>query len=402
MCIITILTVYSIIASHGLKLDLLLHSKHNMIMKYNRWFVRRAVASKDGYQGDIIFVTIHGANKDQVEKKIGIAVKVSKILSFNTTKHSVENLFKQEIFFYDEVFPAFESIQKDIENKFKPYPHCFKSFSYRYGLIFENLRTSGFQMLDKDIPMDFNHCKAVVEVFGKFHALSFALKNHNSEKFDRLSKHSRDLSRKHSESWDDVTGIRYKKAMQEALDLLKEKGDILLSEEMEKVVSKWKDKFYGYTDGGDPQAENRITVKLIDWQLADVRTPVYDICLFLYSSCSDFRNFDELIKIYHGSLTTFLEVLGVSPEVFTFEDLQTHLIKYTPFMIIHLPFLLKFMFNDGTLNVKEDDDEFAIGLPLLKKDLYYNRLKQAFQYYYITYLQKYKTFRKQVRPRAKS
>nr|CAH7761566.1 unnamed protein product [Callosobruchus chinensis] len=347
------------------------------------------VASKDGYQGDIIFVAIHGTNENQ-RKKIGIAVKVSKILSFNTEKHSVENLFKQETFFYDEVFPAFECIQKDFENKFKPYPYCFKSFSYRYGLILENLRTNGYQMLDKDIPMDFKHCKAVMEVFGKFHALSFVLKNHNREKFDRLSDFSRDLSRKNSESWEDVAGSRYQKAMQEALNMLKEKGDVLLSEEMGKVVATWKDKFCGYQDGGDPQAvlthgdcwNNNMMFR---YDLADVRTPVYDICLFLYSSCSDFKNFDQLIKIYYSSLATFLEDLSVSLEVFTFEDLRTHLTKYTPFMIIHLPFLLKFMFNDGTLNVKEGDDEFAIGIPLLKKDLYYNRLKQAFQYYYITY-----------------
>nr|CAH7761564.1 unnamed protein product [Callosobruchus chinensis] len=363
----------------------------------------KEISDKDGYLGDIVFVTIHGSTEDQVEKKIDAAVKVSKVLPFDNAEDCVETAFKQETFFYDEVFPAFEKVQMNIRDEFKPYPHCFKCFPDRNILILENLKAKGYEMVDKDIPMDFKHCKAVMEVFGKLHALSFAMKDRDIQLFDKLSKYSRDLNKRRFESWKDDASNMYKTTMQQALDLLKEKGDVQLSVEMEKVVAKWEDKFCGYQDEDEPQAvlthgdawnnnmmfrynDKEIIVKLIDWQLADIRSPVYDICLFLYSSCSDFKNFDQLMRIYHNSLTTFLEELNVNPKVFTFEDLQTHLLKYTPFLIIHLPFLLKFVFSDGMLNVDEGNAEFAIGMPLLKQHLFHDRLKRAFQYYYTTYV----------------
>ncbi|VEN57808.1 unnamed protein product [Callosobruchus maculatus] len=363
----------------------------------------KEILDKDGYLGDIIFVTIHGTTEDKVEKKIEVAIKVSKSLQFDSAEDCVETAFKQEIFFYDEVFPAFERIQGNIRSKFKPYPHCFKCFPDRNVLVIENLKAKGYEMLDKDIPMDFEQCKAVMEVFGKLHALSFAMKDRDVQLFDKLSKYSRDLNRKRFESWKDGATNSYKTTMQEALHLLKEKGDVQLSVEMEKVMTKWEDKFCGYQEEDEPQAvlthgdgwnnnmmfrysDKEIIVKLIDWQLADVRTPVYDICLFLYSSCSDFKHFDQLIRIYHDSLAVFLEELNVNPKVFTFEDLQTHLLKYTPFLIIHLPFLLKFVFSDGTLNVDEGSAEWYVRMPLLKQDLFHDRLKRAFQYYYTTYV----------------
>ncbi|CAH1987180.1 unnamed protein product [Acanthoscelides obtectus] len=357
------------------------------------------VASKDGYLGDLLFVSIHGKTKDKIEKKIDVAVKVAKVLPFDVAVEC-ESVYKQERFFYDEVFPVFESIQKNIKNKFKPYPHCFKCFTERNIIVLENLKAKGYEMIDKDTPMDFDHCRAVIEVFGKFHAMSFALKSRDGQKYDKLAEYSRDLGMKHNKL---SYVAMYNASMQEALHLLKKKGDISLSEEIGNVVLMWGNKYCGYQVDDEPQAvlthgdgwnnnimfrydEGNISVKLVDWQLADVRTPIYDICLFLYASCNDFKNFDKLIRIYHNSLTSFLEELNVDPEVFTFEDLQRHLAEYTPYLIMHLPLLLKFVFGDGAFDMNEKNNEIIIGIPQLKEDLFYYRLKSAFKYFYTTYV----------------
>ncbi|CAH1987181.1 unnamed protein product [Acanthoscelides obtectus] len=364
------------------------------------------IAKNDGFFGSLTFITIEGVSWIGNENKtLCVAVKMQKDDLKGMLKDVSEVIFEEEIFIYNEVFPAFENIQTNLVRIFRPYPRCLKCFARHNTLIFEDLKAQGYKMYNKDVPMDFEHCKKVMEVFGKFHALSFGLKNHNNSLFNKLATHVHKLSLMHVEKSIYRKFDVHSRSMEEALELLKEKGDNLLSEAMQAVVASWELKFNGYFDVDEQQSvfahgdgwnnnmmfsyneDNALeSARLVDWQLADIRTPVYDICLFLYSSCGDFANFDKLISIYHESLVKFLVLLNTDPEVFTFQDLKDHLKKYTPFIIMHLPFLMKFVFSDGRIEDFDENSEDTIRFPPLKKDLIYSRIKSAFQHYYATYV----------------
>lgn len=55
-------------------------------------------------------------------------------------------------------------------------------------LIFEDLKNSGFEMLNhRDTEITFDHAKLWITALGKYHALSFALRDQQPEKFAELT-----------------------------------------------------------------------------------------------------------------------------------------------------------------------------------------------------------------------
>lgn len=75
------------------------------------------------------------------------------------------------------------------ENGFHEYPKCysFMDDECHESLLLENLRESNFDMLDqRDEILTYDHAHLVMEILGKFHALSLALKDKSPEKFGKL------------------------------------------------------------------------------------------------------------------------------------------------------------------------------------------------------------------------
>lgn len=76
-------------------------------------------------------------------------------------------------------------------------------------------------------------------------------------------------------------------------------------------------------------------IKFIDYQISRYVSPVLDLVYFIFASTDKpFRDehYDELLSIYHNSLSKFLKRLGEDPEqVFSFEEFQKQLKKYGRF-----------------------------------------------------------------------
>ncbi|CAH2011334.1 unnamed protein product [Acanthoscelides obtectus] len=128
---------------------------------------------------------------------------------------------------------------------------------------------------------------------------------------------------------------------------------------------------------------------ILDWQASVVRSPVYDLAYFLYSTCSTILDrVDELLREYHDSFSDFIRQLGSSPELFTFEDLQRHWKKYSVVGVTFLPFLLKLILIDendapdfGNLKEGEDVGELMNVVPMSDKKQYFERAKAAFAHH---------------------
>lgn len=78
------------------------------------------------------------------------------------------------------------------ENGFSECVRCFSSIrdDLCESLFLEDLKRRDFEMINpRTESMSFDHVALLMRVIGKFHALSFALRDQQKEKFDELTSH---------------------------------------------------------------------------------------------------------------------------------------------------------------------------------------------------------------------
>lgn len=152
-------------------------------------------ATANGYLGAIFFVKV-------VHKKgtLNLVVKAGCQNANQRNFVNVGDIFGREIYFYKEVVPAINNFQWErvVKQPFVGIPKCYETYlgAESEGLILENLKTKGFKLWSRFIPMDESHIKFAVKEYGKLHAISFAMKDQNPEKFKQLTKNYHDTFKK--------------------------------------------------------------------------------------------------------------------------------------------------------------------------------------------------------------
>lgn len=109
-------------------------------------------------------------------------------------------VFIREAFMYSQVLPTFTEFQKEkglsTKDGFCEYPKCYGTLddkeSDSFVIVLEDLKATGYEMFDKFKAADFNHVKLFAESLGKFHAVSFALKDQRPEVFAKFT-HLKDV-----------------------------------------------------------------------------------------------------------------------------------------------------------------------------------------------------------------
>lgn len=104
----------------------------------------------------------------------------------------IDKLYANEIYFYDIVYPAFKKFleKKQVKTAFQQVPKCFAT-SEKGGIVaLENIKDKGFQLYNRRIVMDRPHLELVLRTFAKFHALSFAFKDQEKERYQELIDNS--------------------------------------------------------------------------------------------------------------------------------------------------------------------------------------------------------------------
>lgn len=122
-------------------------------------------------------------------------------------------------------------------NYFYEYPACFSTIDSNLSeaLLLEDLRERGFEVMDlRHEPVSFEHIKLVMQALGKFHAISFALKEQASDHYNILASKIREMlfikSDKHR--------MEYLNSLREiSLNSLKSKGDAELARKMQEIGS---------------------------------------------------------------------------------------------------------------------------------------------------------------------
>lgn len=148
----------------------------------------------DGFLAVIKRVVVSGFRNGKEDKLILIC-KVMPTSQARREQFNSDAVFIREAFMYSQVLPTFAEFQKEkgltIKESFCEYPKCYGTLddkeNDRFVIVMEDLKDLKYQMYDKFRPTDFNHVKLFAQSLGKFHAVSFALKDQRPEVFARFT-----------------------------------------------------------------------------------------------------------------------------------------------------------------------------------------------------------------------
>ncbi|KAF2904037.1 hypothetical protein ILUMI_02134 [Ignelater luminosus] len=329
----------------------------------------------DNYLGIIAKVTVNGEDKNGENKTLHFIVKSAPRNEVFRSIIPIQSAFDREIYMYSKVFPEFYKLQEErgISKPFKSIAKFYKSTmeDMNESLIMEDMKELGFEMRDRHEPLNYNHTLLVMKEYGRYHALSFALRDQKPEIFQELfdntqetffnSCNQSDLTKKAQKenneralkSLDPIADkIAYDKFKKFHDNMLKTVDYVLQSESAGKYAvighgDSWvNNMLFKYDNISKPHSPSEVC--LLDWQLARAGSPALDLAYFIFT-CTDKplrdQYYDHLIQEYHKSLSSFLRELGSDPDkLFPFEVLQEHLKKFCVFGM-YMAIMILYMMN---------------------------------------------------------
>ncbi|XP_062555414.1 uncharacterized protein LOC134220379 [Armigeres subalbatus] len=292
----------------------------------------------DGFMGTLFKAFIREDGRDE------LMVLVKVLPEHETRKQQSIAMFHREVMAYNVVLPMFRQFQAEkgisVDDKqgFWRVPKCYYAScdlqKMESVVIMEDLREEDFRMWNKLRPVDFHHTRLLVEQLGMFHAISFAMKDQQPERFAHLKQLGDPMKV--------MIDMDPKKTINNLFEEMFERAVTVVEGENEKVkktLNRLKgvitESYLACVDGedaepytvvghGDCWVNNMMyayeseepsptDIRLIDWQLCRYVSPILDLSYFIYI-CTDeglrAEHYDELLDVYYKSLSNFLKVLG--------------------------------------------------------------------------------------------
>ncbi|KAG5890659.1 hypothetical protein JTB14_034947 [Gonioctena quinquepunctata] len=353
----------------------------------------------EGYMGDIVFVTVQGTDEKNQKENLHLVIKHAKNNDLLRTVMPVKDVFDNEMTMYTEVIPAFKEFQleRKVDDIFDCVAKCYhssKSGSLEF-LVFENLKSLGYEQHDRKKPMNLFHCKAILEQYGKFHAISFAMRQQNKKKFDDLSSKLKDIFDSFLKNRGNKTMFGTSKTY--LFKLLEKNGEVLLLKKLSEILQRdsceimkealttedpqsviihgdcWCNNFLFKYKGTNRSSPSKVAI--LDWQISMLRSPVIDC---------------QLLKFYYNSFSTHLNKLGSNPEeLFSYDDLKRHWKKYSIFGLINVTAVLRVFLCDqedapsfGDMEKGDSFGEMLNAVPVREETLLYDRMIAVVKHYF--------------------
>lgn len=99
----------------------------------------------------------------------------------------VDELYSREIFAYEHLFKWYDDLRKETnDDRLYPSSYYTSDAIYEETIALENLKTIGYKLWNRKKPMNVEHARVVLTAYGKFHALSCALRRREPIKYERL------------------------------------------------------------------------------------------------------------------------------------------------------------------------------------------------------------------------
>lgn len=149
----------------------------------------------DGFVGILYKIIIEGI-KNGKNCIINLVAKMPPLSQIRREQFNSIPLFEREVLLYNEILPDFTKFQKERnineEDGFYNIPKCYAAVhdieNDFFVIILEDLRTSNYVMRDKLKPSSYDHVKLLIRELGKLHAISFAMRAQEPERFERCKK----------------------------------------------------------------------------------------------------------------------------------------------------------------------------------------------------------------------
>lgn len=347
--------------------------------------IERKPASQkgDGYIGEKEELIIHGSNKT-----LNLYIKKAPASEQIRTVINLRRLFIREIYFYEEVIRTYENFQRDkkVEEPFNNILKCYGTITRmdKELLIFDNANLLGWANFPKHLQMNANHVKLIMETYGKFHAISYALKDQRpnvySEICERLDNDDYfSFTRLFANNYEHIVlrVVDYFDSTKDADLILKFKkyckDFVKIMEIMPNIIDKhaaithadaWCSNFMFKYKEDDTENKSPTDALLIDFQLSRAHSPVMDLSFFVYCCCSSeiYNDLELYLKIYYASLSKHMQSLNSDPEVlYPYSVLKEHWKKYCSFGLCNAVFMIK-------LVLLQPEETFDIGEQLDTKN----------------------------------
>lgn len=219
------------------------------------------------------------------------------------------------------------------ENDFNQYPKCYGMVDSEpnESVMLEDMDVKGFSMIDRftqEITAD--HVRLVMQWLGKFHAISFALKDQQPKKFMELILPLKEVFVR----TDDVRLGEFFLLRSKSIEqILSNENDGHLLTKVKKLFETepikvaadcidaeltgpaavithgdaWQNNImFRYDCDGKPTE-----ACFIDWQISRCSSPIIDIVYYMFCcTAKELRDahYDEFLKIYHESLSTHIRM----------------------------------------------------------------------------------------------
>lgn len=125
------------------------------------------------------------------DKKLNIVCKMPSFDEDRRKNFPPDINFEREPLFYAKIMPLFLKFQEEKNvpksDQFLSHPKCFGTLSNhdteQYALFLEDLRQREFRMWDSSKPLPIDNMRLLMRELGKFHGISFAMKDQRPTEF---------------------------------------------------------------------------------------------------------------------------------------------------------------------------------------------------------------------------
>ncbi|XP_058443609.1 uncharacterized protein LOC131425605 [Malaya genurostris] len=274
-------------------------------------------------------------------KQVSIIAKLPPQNEARRKQFFVRHCYEREISVYEEIFPMMREFYRskglNREDSFHQVPHCLRSsfVDHEEAIFMRDLKAEGFRMVDRHRDMSLEHYQLMLKALAHLHATSFALKDQQSEKFERFRSMKEILALPEAHA---LMGPWYTQMAARTMELLDEQKEPEVYQKTKKVLTlSWPELARDLLNGqnAEPYAvlshgdcwhnnllykyedDNAVDIRLLDWQCCRYVSPVVDLMYFIFlASSKAFRDqyYDQLLDFYHRTLSDFIRRLGSDPE----------------------------------------------------------------------------------------
>lgn len=150
----------------------------------------------DNFVGIMTSVTLKGIRNGLAGAELHLLCKLEPENVHRREAFKTSFAFSREVYAYNHILPKFLEFQRKkglTESQwFTAYPKCYAAISDEENghsvVILEDLRPRGYVMWPKNKAIDLKHSQKVMEQLGRFHAISFAMKDQQPDLFEEFKQ----------------------------------------------------------------------------------------------------------------------------------------------------------------------------------------------------------------------